>query len=162
MKVGVGERYVLGVFHPDAVALYNTCSDLLRVTIKLWDPNYRVETEVRPLLFISVDGGTVLMRREQECQVKPGQVFTPMLSHRGQHGLASIITSIAAERRPENPNEVIPTDPFLKQHYFSRNEFLIEEKIDGERIQIHVMDSGKRWQYHSRYVYRFPARMNES
>jgi ATP-dependent DNA ligase len=75
-----------------------------------------------------------------------------MLSHRGNAGLSSILTDIASERRPEDPNEVIPTDPFLKQHYFTRNEFLIEEKIDGERIQIHVMGGGKEWQYHSRCV----------
>lgn len=77
LKVGVGERYVLGVFHPDAMALYNTCSDLLRVTIKLWDPNYRVETEVRPSCLSLTEVLIKWSRNVKSNQVKSSPPCSP-------------------------------------------------------------------------------------
>ncbi|CAE6418894.1 unnamed protein product, partial [Rhizoctonia solani] len=39
LAIQVRETSVLGVFHPDARDLFNTCSDLKRVAWELWDPS---------------------------------------------------------------------------------------------------------------------------
>ena len=43
----MGERGVFQALHPDAVELFNTCSDILRVCWRLFDPNFRLPNEVR-------------------------------------------------------------------------------------------------------------------
>ena len=47
LKVGLGERAVFNAMHADANEYFNTCSDLLRVSIKLSDPYYRLPKQVR-------------------------------------------------------------------------------------------------------------------
>ena len=39
---------MFSVFHPDAHDLFNTCSDLKKVVWELWDPNRRLNDQVRP------------------------------------------------------------------------------------------------------------------
>lgn len=47
MIISVKENTVFSVFHPDAHDLFNTCSDLKKVVYQLWDPEVRLNEEVR-------------------------------------------------------------------------------------------------------------------
>ena len=62
MVISVKETTVFSVFHPDAHDLFNTCSDLKKVTWELWDPKRRLN--------------------EDEKSVKLFRAFTPMLCKR--------------------------------------------------------------------------------
>lgn len=46
MVISVKETTVLSVFHPDAEDLFNTCSDLKKVSWELSDPTRRLNPEV--------------------------------------------------------------------------------------------------------------------
>ena len=46
LGIGIKENTVFSVFHPDAIDLFNTCSDLKKVAWDLADPNYRLHEEV--------------------------------------------------------------------------------------------------------------------
>ena len=46
MNISVKETTVFAVFHPDAQALYNTCSDLKKVAWQLADPSIRLHEDV--------------------------------------------------------------------------------------------------------------------
>lgn len=46
MVISVKETTIFSVFHPDAQDLYNTCSDLKKVAYELWDPHFRLNSEV--------------------------------------------------------------------------------------------------------------------
>ena len=46
LVISVKETTVFSVFHPDAHALFNTCSDLKKVVRELWDPKRRLNEEV--------------------------------------------------------------------------------------------------------------------
>ena len=48
MNISVKETTVFAVFHPDAQALYNTCSDLKKVAWQLADPSIRLHEDVSP------------------------------------------------------------------------------------------------------------------
>lgn len=48
LKIGVGEKTILDRLHPDAMSVFNTCSDIMKVCYDLYDPDYRVPKEVRP------------------------------------------------------------------------------------------------------------------
>ncbi|KIM34526.1 hypothetical protein M408DRAFT_325903 [Serendipita vermifera MAFF 305830] len=93
LNVGAKETTVLSVFHPDALAVFNSSSDLKRVSYELWDSSYRVN---------DVDK-TVRMFRS----------FAPMLSKRPPKNLADAVKR------------------------FGGVTFKVEEKLDGERIQLH-------------------------
>ncbi len=47
MIISVKENTVFSVFHPDAHDLFNTCSDLKKVVYQLWNPETRLNEEVR-------------------------------------------------------------------------------------------------------------------
>lgn len=47
LKISFRERTVLQSLHPDAIDLFNVCSDLKRVCWTLYDPSYRLPHEVR-------------------------------------------------------------------------------------------------------------------
>lgn len=46
------ENTVFSVFHPDAMDLYNSCSDLQKICYDLADPDFRLNAEVciQPIL----------------------------------------------------------------------------------------------------------------
>jgi DNA ligase 4 len=100
----VKETTVLSVFHPDALAVFNSSSDLKRVAYELWDPTHHVN--------------------EMEKTVRMFRSFAPMLS----------------KRPPKNLAEAVKR--------FKGVPFLVEEKLDGERIQLHKR--GSRYFYCSR------------
>ncbi|KAI0629298.1 DNA ligase 4 [Trametes polyzona] len=93
MIISVKENTVFGVFHPDAYDLFNTCSDLKKVTWELWDPERRLN--------------------EQDKAVQLFRAFAPMLC-----------------KRPTNRIE-----DSVKE--MQGRAFIIEEKLDGERMQLH-------------------------
>jgi len=47
MQISVKETTIFSVFHPDAQDLFNTCSDLKKVAWELWDPSFRLNSEVK-------------------------------------------------------------------------------------------------------------------
>ncbi|KAL1413255.1 DNA ligase (ATP) [Vanrija albida] len=88
LRISFKEKGVLGAFHPDAMALFNVCSDLKRVCWTLYEPEIRLE-----------------------------------------------------------------------------KNFIMEEKLDGERIQLHMRGNGAEWFYCSRkakdYTYLYGAHVGE-
>ncbi|ORY90116.1 ATP dependent DNA ligase domain-domain-containing protein [Leucosporidium creatinivorum] len=127
LKVGVSERTVFGALHPDAMHLFNTCSDIKKVCWTLWDPDYRL--------------------LDKQKDVSLNSVFKPMLSWRAKRDLSSIITHMHSHRPPQlsQPrNKGDERNPF----WCSEEEFIIEEKLDGERMQLHKM--GGEYRYWSR------------
>ncbi|KIP10052.1 hypothetical protein PHLGIDRAFT_125880 [Phlebiopsis gigantea 11061_1 CR5-6] len=93
MIISVKETTVFSVFHPDAHDLFNTCSDLKKVTWELWNPKRRLNDE--------------------EKAVNLFHAFAPMLCKR------------PTKRIEESVKEM------------GGNKFIIEEKLDGERMQLH-------------------------
>ncbi|PVG04723.1 putative DNA ligase [Serendipita vermifera] len=104
LNVGVKETTVLGAFHSDAIAVFNSCSDLKRVAYQLWDPTHHSE--------------------ETEKTVQMFRSFAPMLSKRPPKSLADIVKR------------------------YGGITFKAEEKLDGERIQLHKR--GAQYFYSSR------------
>ncbi|KAL5513056.1 LIG4 [Sanghuangporus vaninii] len=115
MQINVKESSVLAVFHPDALDLFNTCSDLKKVAHELWDPEHRLN--------------------EEDKQVHLFRAFAPMLCKRPGPRLEDAIKDMQGQ------------------------PFIIEEKLDGERIQLHKR--GKEFFYCSRkgkdYTYLYGA-----
>ncbi|KAF8638944.1 hypothetical protein AX16_010418 [Volvariella volvacea WC 439] len=93
MQISVKETTIFSVFHPDAQDLYNTCSDLKKVTWQLWDPSYRLNAE--------------------DKMVQLFHAFAPMLCKRPTRKIEETVKEMGG------------------------TEFIIEEKLDGERIQLH-------------------------
>jgi DNA ligase-4 len=93
LLISVKETTVFAVYHPDAQALFNTCSDLKRVAYELWDTKYTLEPDKR--------------------SVQLFHAFAPMLC-----------------KRPLQNIE-------LSVKKMNGLEFVIEEKLDGERMQLH-------------------------
>ncbi len=99
MKVGATERTFLGLWHPDAEALFSVSSSLRRVCWELHDPELRLE--------------------QQETGVTLMSCFQPQLAQfQMTTGFARLVANLGA------------TD--------DQNEFWIEEKLDGERMQMHM------------------------
>jgi DNA ligase 4 len=92
----VKETTVLSVFHEDAMALFNTCSDLRRVAYELADPMKRLNDDEKTVHLL--------------------QAFAPMLCKRPTKRIEDTVKLMGG------------------------NEFIIEEKLDGERMQLHKKD----------------------
>ncbi|CAB4409290.1 ATP-dependent DNA ligase [Rhizophagus irregularis] len=99
LKIGISEKSIFSLFHPDASNLFNVCSDLRKVCEDLSDPHTRL----------------------QISDIILYHPFKPMLS------------------KPVAVQNVIKT---------MGGDFWIEEKIDGERVQLHMKDG--RFEYFSR------------
>jgi DNA ligase-4 len=102
--ISVKETTVFSVFHEDAMALFNTCSDLKRVSYELSDPNKRLDAE--------------------DKTVKLFRAFAPMLCKRPTKHIDDTVKLMGGEK------------------------FIIEEKLDGERMQLHKQ--GNEYFYCSR------------
>ncbi|KAK3357082.1 hypothetical protein B0T25DRAFT_589463 [Lasiosphaeria hispida] len=101
MRVGATERTFLGLWHPDAEALFSVSSSLRRVCWELHDPEFRLE--------------------QQETGVTLMQCFQPQLA---QFQMTTTFGKLVANLG------VTEEDP----------EFWIEEKLDGERMQMHMQE----------------------
>lgn len=101
MKVGATERTFLGLWHPDAEALFSVSSSLRRVCWELYDSEVRLE--------------------QQETGVTLMSCFQPQLAQfQMTSTFAKLVTNLG----------VTDEDP----------EFWIEEKLDGERMQMHMQE----------------------
>ncbi|GAA5907954.1 hypothetical protein JCM8208_004007 [Rhodotorula glutinis] len=133
LKIGMGEKTIFDRLHRDAARMFNTCSDIMRVCWTLHDPSYSPQNE--------------------DFTVVPGRVFRPMLCYRTQRNLGDVVKSMRIGRGPRDPSREL-----LKGEY-SSDQFIIEEKLDGERIQMHKQ--GSTFMYSSRknkdYTYLYGA-----
>ncbi|KAI5121896.1 hypothetical protein M0805_001100 [Coniferiporia weirii] len=93
MQISVKENTIFSVFHPDAVDLFNACSDLKKVAHELWDPSHRLNAEDKSINLF--------------------QAFAPMLCKRPGLRLEDSVKDMGGQ------------------------PFIIEEKLDGERMQLH-------------------------
>ncbi|GAA5823391.1 hypothetical protein JCM3770_006850 [Rhodotorula araucariae] len=123
LKIGMGEKTIFDKLHPDAAHLFNTCSDIMRVCWKLYDPHCRLPHE--------------------DFTVALNSVFRPMLCWRSQRNLAEVVKIM---RRGRGPRDAGMRE--LKPGEYAHDEFIIEEKLDGERIQLHK--KGSAYMYASR------------
>ncbi|KAG9008171.1 DNA ligase (ATP) [Tulasnella sp. JGI-2019a] len=118
LGITVKETTVLAVFHPDAMEMFNTSSDLKRVCWLLPNQNERAS--------------------DADKQVRLFQAFQPMLCKRGKTLKESV-------------------------KMMNRQEFIMEEKLDGERMQLHKR--GNQFFYCSRkgkdYTYLYGATVGE-
>ncbi|RDA89589.1 hypothetical protein CP533_6227 [Ophiocordyceps camponoti-saundersi (nom. inval.)] len=116
LKVGVSEKTMLYLWHPDGEKLFNVSSSLQRVCWELYDPKLRLEQE---------EAGVGLM-----------QCFQPQLA---QFQMPASFQKMVELLRPTDDDA----------------EFWIEEKLDGERMQMHVVEDpshpgGWRFRFWSR------------
>ncbi|AEO57879.1 hypothetical protein MYCTH_2304601 [Thermothelomyces thermophilus ATCC 42464] len=132
MKVGATERTFLGLWHPDAEALFSVSSSLRRVCWELYDPEFRLE--------------------QQETGVTLMSCFQPQLA---QFQMTTTFAKLVANLgvTDENP------------------EFWIEEKLDGERMQMHMREDdsvpgGYRFAFWSRkakdYTYLYGSGLEDN
>jgi len=121
MIISVKDTTVFGVFHPDAQDLYNTCSDLKKVAWGLWDPKRRLGDEVGR----SNSCFWHIAYYPKDKRAYLFRAFTPMLC-----------------RRPTKLEDSVKE--------MQGKTFFIEEKLDGERMQLHKR--GDEFFYCSRYV----------
>lgn len=117
--ISVKETTILSVFHPDALALFNTCSDLKRVAHQLWDPTFRLNDKVCVMRYI-----TVLCELVQDKHIRLFRCFAPMLCKRPTKSLEDAVS------------------------FMGGRKFFIEDKLDGERMQLHK--KGNEFLYLSR------------
>lgn len=52
MHYGLSEKSILGLWHPDAMSLFNVTSNLKRVCWELYDPNFRLSSLVSDAAYI--------------------------------------------------------------------------------------------------------------
>ncbi|WVQ76196.1 hypothetical protein IAR50_005859 [Cryptococcus sp. DSM 104548] len=120
LRISIREKGILQAFHPDAMQLYDKCSDLKRVCWELWNPERRLNTN--------------------DIQLELFNPFRPQLcAMTKDHTHDSIAKLVGAPHK----------------------EFIMEEKLDGERIQLHMRGNGAQWFYCSRkaidYTYLYGA-----
>lgn len=72
------------------------------------------------------------------------QAFTPMLCWRSHSHLEDVVRAMHRQRNVFDPARQ------LEPGEYGNREFLVEEKLDGERIQLHKQ--GNKFQYFSRQV----------
>ena len=113
-------------FHPDAGDLFNVCSDLKRVCWTLYRPDIRLEKHVSfAVQFSSASRANSI----QQTSIELFRCFLPQLCYRS----------------PSSSHEAIS-----KLVGAPHKEFIMEEKLDGERIQLHMRNNGAQWFYCSR------------
>lgn len=71
--------------------------------------------------------------------MKLGRPFLPMLCYRNMRNLSDIVKMMMTRRKP-GP-EPDPSNPY----FCNPDEFLVEEKLDGERLLMHKMGDSYRW-----------------
>jgi DNA ligase-4 len=114
---------VFSVFHPDAHDLFNTCSDLKKVAWELWDPERRLNDQV---VYLFIVHSKMLTVASQDKSIQLFRAFAPMLCKRPTRNIEQSVKDMEGRT------------------------FFLEEKLDGERIQLHKR--GNEYFYCSRSV----------
>jgi DNA ligase-4 len=127
LGISVKETTVFSVFHPDAHDLFNTCSDLKKVAWELWDPERRLNDQVCLVYFYF----ELLIVAPQDKSIQLFRAFAPMLCKRPTGNIEDSVKDMEGRT------------------------FFLEEKLDGERIQLHK----RRNEYF--YCSRFAMRLIE-
>ncbi|GAA5903015.1 hypothetical protein JCM6882_009669 [Rhodosporidiobolus microsporus] len=132
LKIGIGEKTIFNQLHPDAMEVFNTCSDIKRVCWRLHNPAERIIRE--------------------DWTVKPGSIFRLMLAWRARH-----LKDVSKAMRANRPRR----DPEYKHRpgEYKDDEFIIEEKLDGERMQLHKI--GDIFQKAKDYTYLYGENYTE-
>lgn len=71
-----------------------------------------------------------------------------MLCSRNERDLAGIVKSMTKLRKPDDPDKPMSAKEQEDPYRYAKDEFIIEEKLDGERIQLHKI--GDTYHYWSR------------
>lgn len=124
------ERAFFQAWHPDAYGLFKVCEDMKRIFCVLSDPEVR-------------------LKPSQLC-VQPMYMFVPQSSQKLDISYDSLCKRMTVGFQAENK------DPKLVQLYNKENvegHFLIEEKIDGDRMLMHMVDGKFRWHTRRRRDY---------
>lgn len=79
----------------------------------------------------------------------PGHVFKPMLSARNNRDLKDIVDLMSTNRIESEATTAEYTHDNEPDCYGPK-EFIIEEKLDGNRLQLHKI--GDEYKYYSRWV----------
>jgi DNA ligase-4 len=124
MVISVKETTVFSVFHQDAQDLFNICSDLKKVAWELWDPTRRLNEEVRKT-HLHFKCRKFIHSCVQDKTAQIFRAFAPMLCKRPTAKIEETVKEMQGKK------------------------FIIEEKLDGERIQLHKR--GNEYFYCSRY-----------
>lgn len=124
------EKSFFVAWHPDAYDLFKVCDDLKKIFWLLWDPNSRLGPN-------------------QLC-VQPMYNFVPQSSKKLEISYADLCKKMTI------PMSTLGKDQKLVRSYESQEiggKFLIEEKIDGDRMLMHMVDGNFKWQTRRRRDY---------
>ncbi|KAI1338178.1 DNA ligase [Xylariaceae sp. FL0016] len=150
MKVGAIEKTILGEWHHEALSLFGVCSSLRRVCWDLPDPKIRLSGS--------------------ETSVTLMQCFRPQLAeYQMQVSFQKMIERLnASTRTPGNKkNKDGHASAQTGDDNNDLDEYWIEEKMDGERMQLHMCEDdsipgGKRFRFWSRKVTDYTFLYGES
>lgn len=123
------ERAFFVAWHPDAFNLYKVCDDIEYIFCTLYDPEKRLLTS--------------------DLTVKPMLKFIPQTSHKLTISYKQLCQRMAAHLDQN-------CDPKLREAYDAdgiENHFLIEEKMDGDRMLMHMKDGKFMWHTRRRRDY---------
>lgn len=124
------ERSFFTGWHPDAYELYKVCDDMKKIFWLLTDPEKRLTPE-------------------QVC-VQPMYKFIPQSSKKLEISYENLCKKMTVGMSKRNK------DPKLVELYEEggfENHFLIEEKLDGDRMLMHMVDGKFRWHTRRRRDY---------
>jgi DNA ligase-4 len=71
-----------------------------------------------------------------------------MLCQRNQRDFESIAKLMRMDRQPNADADAAAAQSIADPHFYTAEQFMIEEKLDGERMQLHMV--GDKFMYSSR------------
>lgn len=122
MNIDCSEKTFLQCFHPNALEVYRVVSSLKLICNQLWDPEISLQ--------------------KKDTQIRLGSCFKPMR--------AKFIPGVYSDLGVVVKKMAQGCAPAQVTEGSNNPSFFIEEKVDGERIQLHYIDNGKECRYFSR------------
>ncbi|PVH18822.1 hypothetical protein CXQ85_001112 [Candidozyma haemuli] len=123
------ERAFFQAWHPDAYNLFKVCEDMKKIFWALTDPEKR-------------------LLPTQLC-VQPMYMFVPQSSQKLEISYENLCKRMTVGLQGGKDPKLM--ELYKKEHY--ENAFLIEEKIDGDRMLMHMVDGKFRWHTRRRRDY---------